>query len=144
MIPMDARTIIDRLGLEPHPEGGWFRETWRATTSPGERASGTAIYFLLERGQVSAWHRIDADEIWHYYAGASLELRVHGSPRIRTWRLGPGLDSGERPQRLVPALAWQSARSLGEWSLVGCTVSPAFDFAHFELAEPGGSPQREP
>ena len=140
---MDARTIIERLALEPHPEGGWFRETWRAEARRGERASGTAIYFLLEQGQASAWHRIDADEIWHYYAGAALELRVHRSPRTQTWQLGPGLESGERPQRRVPAHAWQSARSLGEWSLVGCTVSPAFEFEHFELPGPGGFPPRE-
>ena len=141
---MRARAIIDRLELEPHPEGGWFRETWRAGADPGERAAGTAIYFLLERGQVAAWHRIDADEVWHWYAGAALELAVYEPPRLRKRRLGPGLEAGERPQIVVPAHAWQSARSRGEWSLAGCTVSPAFEFERFEIAEPGWSPPEAP
>jgi len=115
--------VIAALGLEPHPEGGWFRETWR-------EAAGTAIYYLLAQGEESRRHRIDKTEVWHFYAGGPLELWV-GDERFQ---LGPEIPAGQRPQVVVPALAWQSARPLGAWTLAGCTVSPAFDFTGFELA----------
>jgi predicted cupin superfamily sugar epimerase len=139
--------IVEALGLAPHPEGGFYRETWRAPAAPGERGAGTAIYYLLAAGQVSRWHRVDAAEAWHHYAGAPLLLSVSadGAPAV-THRLGPDLAAGERPQHVVPAGAWQSARSTASapgWTLVGCTVSPAFRFEGFELApegwEPGGA-----
>ncbi len=138
-----AREIIEALGLAPHPEGGWFRETWRAEAGAGERAAGTAIYFLLEAGQRSHWHRVDATEIWHWYLGAPLELALSAEGRDRQdLVLGPDIAAGERPQLRVPAGWWQSAAPRGGFTLAGCTVSPAFEFAGFELApegwEPGG------
>ncbi|MEM8935969.1 MAG: cupin domain-containing protein [Pseudomonadota bacterium] len=138
---IDAASIIQRLQLKPHPEGGWFRETWRAETDAGRRAAGTAIYFLLEDGQRSHWHRVDAAEIWHFYAGAPLTLSIaedHGAVRRAT--LGPALDAGQTPQEIVPANAWQSAETSGAWSLVGCTVSPGFEVSGFTLAPDGWSP----
>jgi len=136
-----ADEIIGALGLAPHPEGGWYRETFRDATPEGKRAAVTAIYYLLKAGEHSHWHKVDAAEIWHWYAGAALELGISrdgkASERIR---LGSDLGAGERPQAVVPPQAWQSARSLGEWTLVGCTVAPAFEFAGFELAPPGWEP----
>jgi uncharacterized protein len=133
---MRADEIIARLGLQPHPEGGWYRETWRG---PGEgRASGTAITFLLKSGEKSHWHRVDAAEIWHFYAGAALELRIAptaAGPAVAQM-LGADLMT-QSPQIIVPANYWQAARSLGDWTLVGCTVSPGFQFDGFELAPPG-------
>ena len=137
-----AEKIIRQLGLEPHPEGGHFRETWRASSPSGERAAGTAIYYLLREGEQSHWHRVDAAEIWHWYAGSPLELSL--SPDGNTLErhvLGNRLDSGEAPQAIVPENCWQSARSLGAWTLVGCTVSPAFEFAGFEMAPDGWQPR---
>jgi predicted cupin superfamily sugar epimerase len=131
-----AAEIIALLELERHPEGGWYRQTFRDDV-PGSRASSTLIYYLLERGDQSAWHRVDAAEIWHWYAGAPLELRVEKA--ILT--LGNDLAAGERPQGIVPPHAWQAAHSLGDWTLVGCTVAPGFEFAHFEMAPPGFEPQ---
>jgi predicted cupin superfamily sugar epimerase len=139
---MTAEEVIAALGLEPHPEGGWFRETYRHAPPAGGRGAGTAIYYLLRAGERSAWHRVaDADEIWHWYAGAPLALEVaeHSAP-ARSVVLGPSLTDGERPQGLVPANAWQAARSLGDWTLVGCTVTPAFEFAAFEMAPAGWEP----
>jgi predicted cupin superfamily sugar epimerase len=129
--------LIDHLGLSPHPEGGFYKETWRHDPATGARGHGTAIYFLLPGGVTSRWHRIDAAEIWHHYEGASLELDLSDSPPTveRTIRLGPGILDGERPQAIVQPNEWQSARSLGEWTLVGCTVSPAFQFEAFELLD---------
>ncbi|TPJ23415.1 cupin domain-containing protein [Mesorhizobium sp. B2-7-2] len=137
-----AAEIIATLGLKPHPEGGWYAETFRDAAG-GPRGHSTAIYFLLEQGQLSAWHRVkDAAEVWHFYAGAPLALTTHeeGAGAIIEQVLGTALTAGERPQIVVPAGWWQSARSLGEWTLVGCTVAPGFDFAAFELAEPGWQP----
>lgn len=139
---MSADDIIRLLNLSPHPEGGHFRETYRdpATDSAG-RARSTLIYFLLAAGEHSAWHRVDAVEIWHWYAGAPLRLDIAlpgGS--TETVRLGSNLAAGERPQGIVPAHAWQAAESLGSWTLVGCTVAPGFDFAGFELAPRGWKP----
>jgi predicted cupin superfamily sugar epimerase len=124
-----ADEVARLLDLTPHPEGGRFRETFRD-------AASTAIYFLLEAGEVSHWHRVDKAEAWHWYAGAPLELRIG---RV-AHRLGADLAAGERPQAVVPAGEWQSARSLGTWTLVGCTVAPPFDFAGFELAPKGWAP----
>ncbi len=132
-----ADALIEVLGLERHPEGGWFRETWRDPDVDGHRGSGTAIYFLLCAGERSHWHRVDAVEIWHHYAGDPLELAVDGAAPVV---LGPEVSAGQVPQAIVPAGAWQSARSLGAWTLVGCTVSPAFRFEGFELAPEGWSP----
>ena len=138
---MNVDAIVTALGLAPHPEGGFFRETWRHEPSGGGRGAGTAIYFLLTGERPSRWHRVDAAEVWHFYAGAPLLLSVAGDgERRRDDVLGTDLAAGERPQRIVPAGAWQSARSLGEWTLAGCTVSPAFEFARFELAPDGFSP----
>jgi predicted cupin superfamily sugar epimerase len=138
---MDAAEIIKHLGLAPHPEGGRYRESWRAEAAEGERASGTAIYFLLSAGEVSRWHRVDAHEVWHFYAGGPLELLIEtASGGIERLVLGTDLARGERPQAVVPAHRWQSARSLGEWTLVGCTVSPGFEFSGFELAPDGWEP----
>jgi uncharacterized protein len=138
----EARRLIERLGLEPHPEGGHFREIYRHRHERQEvRGHLTSIYYLLEAGQVSHWHRIDAIELWNYHAGAPLELTVvaEADQPIR-YRLGVDFEADERPQATVPPKAWQSARSLGAWSLVSCTVAPAFHFAGFELAPPGWSP----
>lgn len=140
-----ARAIVRALKLLPHPEGGHYRETWR--DKPGRdkkkpRGSGTAIYYLLRRGEESRWHRIDAVEIWHHYAGAPLALKISIKGKTQTIRLGPNIVRDEQPQAIVPKGAWQSARSTGAWSLVGCTVSPAFDFAGFEMAPDGFSPGR--
>jgi predicted cupin superfamily sugar epimerase len=133
-----AADIIARLALKPHPEGGHFRETFRdARADASGRPASTAIYFLLARGQRSHWHRIDAAEVWHYYAGGALTLEIADGGARRTIRLGPDLAAGEVPQAVVPAQAWQAAESTGEWTLAGCTVAPGFDFATFELA-PGG------
>lgn len=136
---MTAEGIIAALGLAPHPEGGWYRQTWAAEAHNGDRPAGTAILFLLAASERSHWHRVDATEIWHFHAGAPLELSMspqnHG-PAI-PHRLGPDVLAGDMPQLIVPAHYWQAARSLGGWTLVGCTVSPGFRFDGFELAPPG-------
>jgi predicted cupin superfamily sugar epimerase len=136
-----AADVIARLELRPHPEGGHYRETFRDRRVDGNgRSRSTAIYFLLARGERSHWHRIDAVEIWHYYAGSALTLQIADDGSKRNVRLGPDLAAGELPQAIVPAQAWQAAESTGDWTLVGCTVAPGFDFATFELAEPGWFP----
>ncbi len=139
---MDAASIIKTLGMQRHPEGGWYAETFRDATADNPRGHSTAIYFLLERGDVSAWHRVrDAVEVWHYHAGAPLTLRMHREGGgVTEHRLGADLVNGERPQHVVPAGWWQTAQSLGDWTLVGCTVAPGFEFAQFELAEKGWEP----
>lgn len=136
---MGAAEIITLLGLSPHPEGGHYRQTWQAEAETGARPAGTAIYFLLADGEVSHWHRVDADEAWHYYAGAPLILSMSETSEgpSTDHSLGPGLATGARPQLVVPAGHWQAARSTGAWTLVGCTVSPGFRFDGFELAPPG-------
>jgi len=148
---LSAEEVIGLLGLAPHPEGGFFRETFRdaATTGSG-RASSTGIYFLLPADQISHWHRVDAAEVWHWHAGAPLELTIAtertsasgepGQHHRQVIVLGNRLRRGERPQGVVPASAWQQARSLGAWTLVGCTVAPGFEFSGFELAPPGWEP----
>lgn len=136
-----AADVIRLLDLAPHPEGGHFRETFRDSHTVDGRASSTAIYYLLAAGELSRWHRVDAVEVWHWYAGAPLELSI-AKPSDRTLivRLGPALAAGERPQAVVPAGDWQSAKSLGTWTLVGCTVAPGFRFDGFELAPEGFTP----
>lgn len=139
---MSAAEVIKRLALKPHPEGGHFRETFRdPRTVEAHRSASTAIFFLLARGERSRWHRVDAAEVWHFYAGAALliEIAEAGQPARRT-RLGNDLTANAYPQVVVPAHAWQAAQSLGDWSLVGCTVAPGFEFAGFELAPAGWSP----
>ena len=139
----DAARVIDRLGLQPHPEGGWYAETWRHEPGDGGRAAGTAIYYLLAAGQRSHWHRVDATEIWHFYAGDPLRLGIHEDGTTTRWLdLGPDLAAGQVPQAIVPEGAWQSAEPTGAWTLAGCTVSPGFNFAGFELAPDGWSPAR--
>jgi predicted cupin superfamily sugar epimerase len=139
----DCDTIIRILGLQPHPEGGFYAETWRDPARDRQRGSGTAIYYLLRAGELSAWHRVDAAEIWHWYAGAPLRLRLSADGiELREIILGPDIGAGQRPQAIVPPHGWQSAESLGAWTLVGCTVSPAFEFAGFEMAAPGWEPGR--
>jgi uncharacterized protein len=136
-----AAEIIARLGLQPHPEGGHYRETFRdGRVDTSGRALSTAIYFLLARGQRSHWHRIDAVEIWHYYAGSALILQIADDDGQRVVRLGPDFAAGEVPQEIVPPGAWQSAETSGDWTLVGCTVAPGFDFSKFELAPKGWKP----
>lgn len=143
MRALSPAEIIRLLDLKPHPEGGHFRETFRDPGTIGTRAASTAIYFLLARGERSHWHRVDAVEVWHYYAGAPLvlEMATDESGPIRRMKLGPDIAMGERPQGVVPAGHWQAAESLGDWTLVGCTVAPGFEFSSFEMApkdwEPG-------
>jgi hypothetical protein len=138
---MTADHVIKLLGLRPHPEGGYFHEVFRdARTSDGKRAASTAIYYLLKRGERSHWHRVDAAEVWHYYSGASLMLRIAENGTTAEHVLGIDLANGARPQIVVPAGAWQSAESLGDWTLVGCTVAPGFEFAGFEMAPKGWTP----
>ncbi|MES2752519.1 MAG: cupin domain-containing protein [Pseudomonadota bacterium] len=138
---LTADEMIARLDLKPHPEGGHYRETFRDRRMTGDgRAASTAIYFLLARGERSHWHRIDAVEVWHHYAGSALQLQIADESGRRRVLLGPDLKAGELPQAIVPAQAWQAAESTGDWTLVGCTVAPGFDFAKFELAPAGWSP----
>ena len=139
----DVLAIIERLSLQPHPEGGYYAETWRAQAPPGQRSSGSAIYYLLQAGERSTWHRVDAAETWHFYAGDALELSIapgHGAAAAEQFVLGTDLAAGQRPQLVVDSGDWQSAATLGAWTLVGCTVSPAFLFDGFELARPGWEP----
>ena len=134
--------VIRLLDLKPHPEGGYFRETFRdQRTIEGGRAASTAIYFLLARGERSHWHRVDAAEAWHWHAGAPLSLHIHVGKDTTAIRLGPDIADGERPQAVVPAHAWQAAESHGDWTLCGCTVAPGFAFAGFELAPVGWTPE---
>jgi predicted cupin superfamily sugar epimerase len=136
-----AADVIARLELKPHPEGGHFRETFRdVRLNANGRSLSTAIYFLLARGERSHWHRIDAVEAWHYHAGSALVLEIADGSGSRAIRLGADLAAGEVPQAIVPARAWQAATSTGDWTLVGCTVAPGFDFAKFELAPKGRAP----
>jgi uncharacterized protein len=144
MRTLSAADVIRLLGLKPHPEGGHFRETFRdARAVENGRAASTAIYFLLARGERSHWHRIDAAEVWHYHAGAPLVLEMVGEQGpVRRMKLGADIAMGERPQGVIPAGHWQAAESLGDWTLVGCTVAPGFEFSGFEVApkdwQPGG------
>ncbi|MBN9599193.1 MAG: cupin domain-containing protein [Afipia sp.] len=139
--PLTAAEVIARLDLAPHPEGGQFRQTFRDTrTTPDGRACSTAIYFLLAAGERSHWHRVDAVETWHYYAGDPLILSIAGDDTRHDITLGPDLVADQCPQAIVPTGAWQAARSLGAWTLVGCTVAPGFEYSGFELAPPDFDP----
>jgi predicted cupin superfamily sugar epimerase len=138
-LPATGREIIDLLQMQAHPEGGWYREMHR-TEGNGARSPGTAIYYLLQAGERSHWHRVDATEVWHWYAGAPLALSVSDGAVTREHRLGMDLAAGERPQAVVEPFEWQAAATLGEWTLCGCTVSPGFEFAGFELAAPDWRP----
>jgi predicted cupin superfamily sugar epimerase len=137
---MTAQEIVKRLDLKPHPEGGFYRETFRDSAGPSGRAHSTAIYYLLRAGEISRWHRVDAAEIWHWYAGGPLELSIRGDGGLERVVLGPDLATGMRPQAVVPAQSWQSARVLGAYTLAGCTVAPGFEFSGFEIAKEGWSP----
>ena len=138
-----AAEIIAALSLEPHPEGGWYRETWRAEAIGVERSAGTAINFLLERGQGSHWHRVDATELWIFQAGAPLTLRTAmDSGPVAEVTLGPDPTAGHVLQRVVRPHEWQAAESGDGWTLVACVVVPGFEFAGFELAPPGWEPPR--
>jgi len=137
-----AAQVIETLGLQRHPEGGWYRETFRDDAPAGERAPSTAIFYLLERGEASAWHRVrDAVEVWHFYAGGPLRLSLAPpeGPRCELV-LGPDLLAGQSPQVVVPKGWWQAAEPQGAWTLVGCTVAPAFEFSAFEMAPAGWEP----
>ena len=138
---MTPEEIIRLLDLKPHPEGGHYRETFRDPAAGGGRAHSTAIYYLLRQYERSHWHRVDAAEVWHHYAGAALALSIAepGQP-VAILTLGSDLGRGERPQAVVPAGAWQAAAPLGPWALVGCTVAPGFEFSGFEMAPAGWSP----
>lgn len=138
---MTADEAIALLNLAPHPEGGHFRETFR-DAGGGGRGASTAIYYLLKAGEVSHWHRVDAAEVWHFYAGAPLVLTISPNGHdAHAQHLGANLASGQRPQIVVPAGQWQTATTLGAWTLAGCTVAPAFEFAGFEMAPPDWRPQ---
>ncbi|MCB1518715.1 MAG: cupin domain-containing protein [Hyphomicrobiaceae bacterium] len=137
---MKVQDIIDALGLRPHPEGGRYRQTFEDLRSGG-RAHSTAIYYLLQKGERSHWHRVDAAEVWHFYTGSPLALSISDGTRLETLTLGAGVLKGEQPQIVVPAGHWQSAESLGDWTLVGCTVAPGFQFEGFETAPRSWSPQ---
>jgi predicted cupin superfamily sugar epimerase len=136
-----ARQIIEKLGLAPHPEGGWYRETWRAPAAGGARGAGTSILFLLEAGQRSHWHRIDATELWLFQGGGPLRLETARAGVVTEYGLGPNTLAGDLLQARVEPHEWQSAEALDGWSLVACVVMPAFDFARFELAPPGWDPR---
>lgn len=139
-MPQTAKEIIDHLELAPHPEGGWYRQTWIADGE--ERPSGSAIYYLLEAGQRSHWHRIDSTEIWHFYAGAPLVLSTAKADTgpVEDTILGPDVLAGHQAQVIIPVQHWQAARSIGAYTLVGCTVSPAFHFEGFHMANAGWEP----
>jgi uncharacterized protein len=140
-----AAALIEALNLAPHPEGGWYRETWRAAARQGERAAGTAIYFLLEAHQHSHWHQVDADEHWFWHGGSPLLLSIAAeSGAAEKVTLGIDIMSGQQPQALVPAGYCQAAKPLGGWVLVSCTVIPGFEFSGFRLAPPGWSPGESP
>jgi uncharacterized protein len=143
MPTFSAADVIRLLDLEPHPEGGHYRQTFRDSRGgPDGRPASTAIYFVLARGERSHWHKVDAVEIWHYHAGAPirLEIALHEGGPVERLILGGDLAAGERPQAVVPAHAWQAATALGDWTLVGCTVAPGFEWAGFEIAPKGWAP----
>jgi predicted cupin superfamily sugar epimerase len=139
-VNLKAEDIIRSLGMQRHPEGGWFVETFRDGDG-SERGKSTAIYYLLQAGERSHWHRVrDAVEVWHFYAGEPLRLQISDGKQIDEIVLGTDIARGERPQAIVPVDAWQSAEPLGAFTLVGCTVAPAFEFTSFEMAPPGWEP----
>ena len=139
----DAKTIIAALEMQPHPEGGYFCETFRDNEGSDGRGHSTAIYYLLEAGDRSHWHRVDATELWFWHAGAPLLLSQSAAGKeSETHILGPNILTGERPQIIVPRHHWQSAESTGNWTLVSCTVAPGFVFEGFEMAPPDWQPEQ--
>ena len=142
LLRLSAAEVIRLLDLAPHPEGGHYRQTFRDARMVEGRAASTAIFYLLARGERGHWHKVDAAEVWHYHAGAPLLLEIAASAQGPTERLtlGNDLATGERPQAVVPAHVWQAAQSLGDWTLVGCTVAPGFEFTGFTLAPSGWEP----
>lgn len=138
----DWKAIVAKLGMQPHPEGGYYVETWRDRPEGGGRGTVTQIYYLLPAGDCSAWHRVnDATEIWHHYAGGPLALTLSPNGHdAEAHHLGPDVLSGQKPHVVVPEGWWQTAESLGAWTLVGCTVAPAFEFSGFEMAPPDWRP----
>lgn len=141
MTGMSAAEVVALLGLEPHPEGGFFRQTFADAADATGRPFSTLIYYLLTERQAGAWHRVDSAEVWHFYAGAPMTLRISQDGKsVSEHALGTDLAAGERPQLVIPPHAWQQAICLGDWSLVGCTVAPGFQFSSFEMAEPGWEP----
>ncbi|MEZ5708283.1 MAG: cupin domain-containing protein [Blastomonas sp.] len=136
------KSLIEKLELQPHPEGGWYRETWRGENGPDGRASETAIHFLLEQGQASHWHRVDATEIWCWHAGSALSLSAAPGDDgpVTSVSLGPDVMAGELPHHVIAPGAWQTARADRDWALVSCIVSPGFEFSGFTLAPPGWAP----
>lgn len=143
MSKLAARDVIETLGMQRHPEGGWYVQTFEDAEQADGRARSTAIYYLLEAGEASHWHRVDAVEVWHWYAGAPLRLRLSDGKHVDDHLLGSDLAAGQRPQVIVPRSAWQAAVSTGEWTLVGCTVAPGFQFSGFELAEADWAPGKD-
>jgi uncharacterized protein len=138
---MDADGLIGTLGLQPHPEGGWYAETWRAPVDDGYRVASTGIYFLLQKGERSHWHRVDADELWLFHDGDPLRLSTSvGDGRVEHRVLGRNIEAGQLPQLVVPTRQWQAAEPLGAWTLVSCVVAPGFQFDGFELAPPDWAP----
>ena len=143
MVPfsLSAAQVIATLGLEKHPEGGWYRETFRDPREVDGRSVSTAIYYLLDASEISDWHRVDATEIWLWHAGAPMVITISPDGQdAAAHHLGPALEQGQQPQIVVPAGHWQTAASLGAWTLVSCTVAPGFQFEKFELAPPGWQP----
>ena len=143
MSRLTAKDVIFTLGLQRHPEGGWYAQTFEDVAKADGRARSTAIYYLLEAGETSDWHRVDAVEVWHFYTGAPLRLRLSEGQTTDSFVLGADLLAGQRPQIVVPQQCWQSAQSTGDWTLVGCTVAPGFRFSGFELAAPGWEPGQD-
>ncbi|MFP9137010.1 cupin domain-containing protein [Devosia sp. XGJD_8] len=143
MSRLAARDVIETLGMQRHPEGGWYVQTFEDAEQADGRTRSTAIYYLLEAGEASHWHRVDAVEVWHWYAGAPLRLRLSDGKHVDEHMLGSDLAAGQRPQVIVPRAAWQAAVSTGEWTLVGCTVAPGFQFSGFELAEADWAPGKD-
>jgi predicted cupin superfamily sugar epimerase len=139
---MDAASVIENLGLVPHPEGGWYRETWRAPGREGERAAATAIYFLLKPGERSHWHKVDASEIWLWHAGGPVRLRIAdaGTAPVDVM-VGPDIERGQQPQAVIAAGQWQAAEAGESWALVSCVVAPGFEFSGFSLAPDGWEPE---
>jgi predicted cupin superfamily sugar epimerase len=137
----EGRAVAERLRLAPHPEGGWYRETWRGPGVGDARSKGTAILFLLEYGRRSHWHRVDAEELWLWHAGSPLELLIEGADgAVERITLGADVFAAQQPQARVPAGRWQATEAPHGWGLVSCVVVPGFDFAGFELAAPGWAP----
>ncbi|WP_321504836.1 cupin domain-containing protein [Breoghania sp.] len=143
-LDLSVEDVVRQLNLKPHPEGGFYRETFRDAVSLQGRARSTAIYFLVPSGIITHWHKVDAVEVWHYYAGAPLTLSLSDGKTKQEITLGPNIAACQQPQAVVPEGIWQQAETLGTWTLVGCTVAPGFEFDGFELAADGWEPGKKP